>query len=111
MNILFSSKGKSWDAELDPKFGRATGFLLYNSDNDELTYYSNEKNQSLDHGAGIQAGQQAAKLNATVVITGHVGPKAKSTLQAAGIEIFTVGEGHTIKEAYEVYMQGKEKEN
>jgi len=57
MNILFSSKGETWDAELDPKFGRATGFLLYNSDKDELTYYSNEKNKNLDHGAGIQAGQ------------------------------------------------------
>ncbi|MGM0496885.1 MAG: NifB/NifX family molybdenum-iron cluster-binding protein [Bacteroidota bacterium] len=109
MNILFSSKGKSWDAELDPKFGRATGFLLYNKDEDKLSFYSNEKNQNLDHGAGIQAGQQAANLKASVVITGHVGPKAKSTLQAAGIEIFTVEEGHTIKEAYEMYLQGKGK--
>jgi len=108
MNILFSSKGETWDAELDPKFGRAAGFILYNIDKDELTYYSNEKNKNLDHGAGIQAGQQAAKLNASTVITGHVGPKAKSTLQAAGIEIFTVGEGHTIKEAYENYLQRKE---
>ena len=107
MNILFSSKGETWDAELDPKFGRANGFLLYNGDKNELTYYSNEQNKNLDHGAGIQAGQQAASLNASVVITGHVGPKAKSTLQAAGIEIFAVAEGHTIKEAYEIYMQGK----
>ena len=53
MNILFSTKGKTWQDQLDPKFGRAEGFLLYNTDTEELTYYSNEKNQSLDHGAGI----------------------------------------------------------
>lgn len=75
--------------ELDPKFGRTVGFLLYNSDKDELTFYSNEENQNLDHGAGIQAGQKAANLNASLIITGNVEPKAKLTLQAAGIEIFT----------------------
>jgi predicted Fe-Mo cluster-binding NifX family protein len=104
MNILFTSKGDSWDSELDPKFGRAKGFLLYDTEKDELTYYSNEENRKLDHGAGIQAGQNAAKLNASVVITGHVGPKAKSTLKSAGIKIFTVGENSTIQEAYKAYI-------
>ena len=105
MNILFSTKGKTWQDQLDPKFGRAEGFLLYNTDTEELTYYSNEKNQSLDHGAGIQAGQLAAKLNASVLITGHVGPKAKSTLEAAGIKIFTVEGSLSIKEAYQKYTE------
>ena len=109
MNILFTSKGDSWNSELDPKFGRATGFLLYDTEKDELTFYSNAENQKLDHGAGIQAGQQAAKLNASVVVTGHVGPKAKSTLQAAGIKIFTVEENSTIQEAYKAYMNEAEK--
>jgi predicted Fe-Mo cluster-binding NifX family protein len=103
MNILFSSKGDSWNSELDPKFGRATGFLLYDTEKDELTYYSNEENRKLDHGAGIQAGQQAAKLKASIVVTGHVGPKAKSTLEAAGIKIFTVGENCSVQEAYKAY--------
>lgn len=108
MNILFSAKGKTWESELDPKFGRAQGFLLYNTDNEELTYFSNEKNQNLEHGAGIQAGQKAAELKAEVVITGHIGPKAKSTLQSANIEIFTTGESCSVKEAYSAYLKSKE---
>jgi len=105
MNILFTAKGKTWDDQLDPRFGRTDGFLLYNTDTEELSYYSNEQNQELDHGAGIQAGQLAAKLKATVLITGHVGPKAKSTLEAAGIKIFTVEGNVSIKEAYQKYME------
>lgn len=105
MKVLFTSKGDSWSAKLDPKFGRSEGFLLYDTEKDELTFYSNNENQKLEHGAGIQAGQLAAKLNASVVVTGHVGPKAKSTLQAAGIKIFTVEESCTIQEAYNSLMK------
>ena len=107
MKILFTAKGDSWDSALDPKFGRATGFLVYDSEKDTLEHISNDQNKNLDHGAGIQAGQQAAKAGAEVVITGHVGPKAKSTLEAAGINIFTVTEGVTIREAYEQFLEQK----
>lgn len=107
MKILFTSKGDSWESELDPKFGRAAGYLVYDNEKNKLEYISNDQNKNLDHGAGIQAGQQAAKAGAEVVITGHVGPKAKSTLEAAGIQIFTVKEDATIKEAYDQFMQKK----
>ncbi len=104
MKIMFTARGKGWDAQLDPKFGRAEGFLLYDNEQDQLTWHSNEENKNAAHGAGIQAGQLASDLKAEVVITGHVGPKADSTLKGSGIKVFPVETPCTIREAYEQYI-------
>ena len=107
MKIVFSTQGKDWDAKIDPRFGRAAGFLLFDKETGSLHWHSNEQNINAPHGAGIQAGQNVAKLGADVVITGHVGPKAFSTLNNAKIKIFTTEANITIKEAYERFKQGK----
>ncbi len=108
MKIIFSAKGREWDSQLDPRFGRAQGFLLYDTDNDQLTWHSNEENIHAAHGAGIQAAQNAADLKAEVLITGHVGPKADSTLKSSGIEVFDAQTPCTIKEAYEQYRSSQQ---
>jgi|SRR6056297_1735436 len=107
MKILFSAKGKEWDSQLDPRFGRAQGFLLYDTDQDQLNWHSNEENMNAGHGAGIQAAQNAANLKAEVLITGHVGPKADSTLKSSGIKIFTAETPCTIREAYQKYLEAE----
>lgn len=109
MKILFSAKGKEWDSELDPRFGRAQGFLLYDDEQNELQWYGNEENKDAAHGAGIQAAQRAADLGASFLITGHVGPKADSTLKSSGIQVFPVEEKSTIKEAYNRFLAEKKK--
>jgi predicted Fe-Mo cluster-binding NifX family protein len=40
-----------------------------------------------------------------VVLTGHVGPKAMSVLQRAGIQVAVGAEG-TVQEAIEAYQRG-----
>ncbi|HKL38193.1 MAG TPA: NifB/NifX family molybdenum-iron cluster-binding protein [Bacteroidales bacterium] len=104
MKILFSAKGKDWDSELDPRFGRAQGFLLYDDEQDQLQWYGNEENKDAAHGAGIQAAQRAASLRSDFLITGHVGPKADSTLKSSGIQVFPVEEKCTIREAYNHFL-------
>lgn len=108
MKILFSAKGKDWDSELDPRFGRAQGFLLYDDQTDRLSWYDNEKNKNAAHGAGIQAAQLAADLEAEVLITGHVGPKAEATLKSSGIKEYPVEKTPcTIREAYKQYLRAQ----
>jgi predicted Fe-Mo cluster-binding NifX family protein len=103
MKILFTAKGKEWGSDLDPRFGRASGFLLYDTTTEETKWFENE-NVNASHGAGTNAAQKAAQLKTEVLITGHVGPKAKSALEAAGIKIFTVDkEPCKLKEALEIY--------
>ena len=108
MKIVFTTTGKNWESEIDTVFGRAHGFILYDEENDELTWYSNIENRKAGHGAGVQAGQDVAGLGADVLITGgDVGPKAMDVLNKAGIEIFAALGKKSIKEAYEAY-QNKE---
>jgi predicted Fe-Mo cluster-binding NifX family protein len=107
MKLLFTAKGEDWDSQLDPRFGRATGYILVDTSHNEKSWISNEENTRLAHGAGIQAAQKASGMGAEVIITGKVGPKAKSTLENAGIRIFTVETPCTVEEAYNQYMDKK----
>ena len=111
MKILFTSKGRDWDSMLDQHFGRAEGFLLYDTDNDQINWYSNADNKSQAHGAGIQAAKKAADLKADILITGHVGPKADATLKSSGIKVFPIDTECTVREAYEKYKSASEPEN
>jgi predicted Fe-Mo cluster-binding NifX family protein len=104
MKLLFTAKGDDWGSQLDPNFGRATGFLLYDTTNNEKFWISNQENIQASHGAGIQAAQKAADLGVKILITGKVGPKAKSTLDNTGIQIFTVDTLCTLEEAYTRFM-------
>ena len=107
MIILITSNSEGWDAQFDLRFGRAKGFSVYNEETKELTWHSNEENINAAHGAGIQAGQNAAEHNANVLITGHVGPKAFASLKAANVKIYTYPKKVTIKEVYEHFKNNE----
>ena len=107
MKILITSKADGWDAEFDLRFGRAQGYSVYNEEKDELIWHSNQENIKAAHGAGIQAGQNVAEFGAEIVITGHVGPKAFTSLKAANIKIFTYGKDATVKEVYEKFKNNE----
>jgi predicted Fe-Mo cluster-binding NifX family protein len=100
--IVFSAKGKDWDALVNDRFGRAPGFLVYDEEKDELTYHPNETNLNAEHGVGIQTAQFVAGLGADVVVTGgNVGPKATEVLKHAGVKIIEFAGEIPVKEAYE----------
>ena len=104
MNIAISSSGKTLDSSLDPRFGRCACFLIVNPADMRYEAFDNQS-ATQSSGAGIQAAQFLADKNVNVVITGHVGPNAVQTLEAAGIDIFAEQQG-TIKEVVEKYKSG-----
>ena len=106
MKIAVSSTGTGVDAEVDPRFGRAAGFVIVDAESGESTYVPNKQNLEAPQGAGIQSAKLVADSGAGVVISGHCGPKAFRTLQAAGVKIF-VGATGTVKEAVEKYKAGE----
>jgi len=106
MKIVVTAQTGDPDAAIDTRFGRAAYFILYDTESKEFTAHSNEQNLHAAQGAGIQAAQNVARLGAEVVITGHVGPKAFATLQAAKIRV-CVGTAGTVKEAVDTYQSGK----
>jgi len=109
MKILFTSNGKTWSDKLDERFGRAAGFVLFDQEKDTLSWHSNEENVNAAHGAGTQAAQFAINSGASVLITGHVGPKAFDVLNLSDISIFLSSEA-SLKEVYEAYKEGKLKQ-
>ena len=108
MKIGVSSTGKDLDAQVDPRFGRCSYFLIVDTETMSFESISNESAMA-SGGAGIRAAQTVAKEGVKVVITGNVGPNAFQTLSAAGIKVFTVTFG-SIKEAIEKYKKGELRE-
>ena len=106
MKIAISSQGRDLSSAVDPRFGRAAGFIVYDDQNAEHEYISNEQNLQAMQGAGIQTAQNVAQTGAKAVISGHVGPKAFSALQSGGIDIYLSQSG-TVQEALDAFKAGK----
>jgi predicted Fe-Mo cluster-binding NifX family protein len=108
MKVGVSSTGKDLDAQVDPRFGRCSYFIIVDSETMNFECISNESAMA-SGGAGIQAAQTVAKAGVEVIITGNVGPNAFQTLSAAGIKVFTGALGN-VKEVVERYKKGELRE-
>ncbi|MFW6235512.1 MAG: DUF134 domain-containing protein [Desulfovibrionales bacterium] len=101
--IAITSEGPTLDDQVDPRFGRAGGFVLVDLETMQTEYIDNGSCQTMANGAGIQAAENIARAGAQVLLTGFVGPKAFQALSAAGVQIGQDLEGITVREAIERY--------
>ena len=99
--IAITSDGPTLDDALDPRFGRAAGFIIVNPQTLEFEYVDNGAAQAMAQGAGIQAAETIVRAKAEAVLTGYVGPKAFMALQAAGVKIAQNLENMTVRQAVE----------
>lgn len=109
MKIAISADGPSMDELVNPRFGRAPGFMVVDLDSMEFEYIDNGVSQAMAQGAGIQAAELVANSGAKVVLTGYVGPKAFQALEAAGVQVGQDLEGITIRQAAEKFVAGEVK--
>ena len=105
--VAVSSEGPTLDHRVDPRFGRAAGFVVVDVTTMEFKYVDNGSSQAMAQGAGIQAAETAANAGAQVVLTGSVGPKAFNALSAAGINVGQNVGGMTVREAVEKFKNGE----
>ncbi len=106
MKIAISSTGTTMESNVDPRFGRASYFVIVDPENSQIVdVIDNRASQEAAHGAGINAATIVAQSGAEVVLTGRVGPKAFAILQAAGIKVVSEVSG-TIQEALEAFRSG-----
>ena len=114
MKVAVTSQGSDLNSQVDPRFGRAKNFIVVDTETDEFSVHDNTQNLNAAQGAGIQAGRTVVDLGVTAVITGNVGPKAFTTLQAGNVNVYSGASG-TVKEAVEKFkagqLQGAEKAN
>ncbi len=111
MKIAFTAKGTTWDAAMDPRFGRTEYILVYDTETNELMSYDNRAIANEAHGAGPQTAQKLFEMNPDILITGNgPGGNAAAVLEKSGLKIY-IGAGEmTVKEAYEAYKNGNLKE-
>jgi predicted DNA-binding protein (UPF0251 family)/predicted Fe-Mo cluster-binding NifX family protein len=105
--IAVSAEGPTLDDALDPRFGRAAGFLIVDPQTLQHEYVDNGASQAMAQGAGIQAAEIVVRAGATVVLTGYVGPKAFQALQAAGLSVVQNLQDLTVREAVTRYTSGE----
>jgi len=106
MIVAISSEGNDLNSNVDPRFGRAKYFVIYNTETDNYSVIDNKQNINASQGAGIQAAQNVANQNVAIVISGNLGPKAYDTLTSAGIKTVHWSNG-TVKEAIELIKEDK----
>lgn len=104
MKVAITVQGTRLQDPIDPRFGRARAFVIADTETGITEARDNAVNLNTAQGAGVQAGQQIAQAGVSAVITGHVGPKAFRTLDAAGIEIYLATSG-TAAEAWQRFLR------
>ncbi|RJP94590.1 MAG: dinitrogenase iron-molybdenum cofactor biosynthesis protein [Desulfobacteraceae bacterium] len=104
--IAVSCEEPSLNSRIDPRFGRAPGFLIVDPETMAFTFIDNGASQVMAQGAGIQAAENIARSGAKIVLTGYVGPKAFRGLSAAGIKIGQDLENMTVRQAIEKFKAG-----
>lgn len=105
--IAVSCEEPRLESLIDPRFGRAAGFLIVDPDTMAFEFIDNGASQVMAQGAGIQAAENIARSGAKVLLTGYVGPKAFRALSAVGVKIGQDLENITVREAIDLYRSGK----
>ena len=106
MKIIITSKGKTLDSPVDPRFGRAAFFMLIDVETGGFEALDNADGIAASHGAGVQAGQRVVNSGAKALITGHVGPKAGQAIGGSGVEVYSHTEG-TVQEMLDKFRNGE----
>jgi predicted Fe-Mo cluster-binding NifX family protein len=107
MKIGFTSKGKNWESDIDPRFGRAEYLLVYDEQENRLEAVDNNEVSEKGHGVGPVVAQKFFRLKADVIITGNgPGTNAATIVDKTGMAIYTGAEKMTVREAYESYKKG-----
>ncbi|HPD94962.1 MAG TPA: NifB/NifX family molybdenum-iron cluster-binding protein [Tenuifilaceae bacterium] len=111
MKIAFTSVGKTWDSQIDPRFGRTEFIVVYNDENQQLEVIDNSAVKNEAHGAGTATAQKMYDIKPDVLITGNgPGETAANALKHHNMKIFVDAHNMTLKEAFDNYKEGKLKE-
>lgn len=104
MKLCISASGKDLGAAVDPRFGRAAGYILVDSESGAFEYLENPAAMA-GGGAGTRAAQMVIDRGAKAVLTGNIGPNAFAVLKAAGTGMYT-GVSGTVQEAVDAFKGG-----
>ena len=99
MKIAISAEGPTLEDDVDPRFGRAAGFIIYDTETKAVEY--------IENGAGLIAVETVSNAGATVALSGYIGPKAFDALQAIGIGTVQDVDNRTVGEVVRAFEAGE----
>jgi predicted Fe-Mo cluster-binding NifX family protein len=105
MKVAVTSQGKEPTNEVDPRFGRAAYFLIFDIETMTFGAFENDRD-SVEEQAGISAARAVTGAGVQSVLTGNCGPKAANILHDAGVRLYT-GVTGTVSEAIELCQDGR----
>jgi len=106
MKVAVTSQGPELGAAVDPRFGRAKFIIVVDAETGEFAAHDNVQNLNAVQGAGIQAAQNVVSLGVDAVITGNVGPKAFTALQAGNVKVY-IGAAGSVSDCVEQLKAGR----
>jgi len=104
MKVAVSASSPTLDAQVDPRFGRCTYFVVVDPSTMAFEAVENES-ISATQGAGIAAARMIAGKGVAAVLTGNCGPNAYQALEAARVKVVT-GVTGTVRDAVLAYADG-----
>ena len=84
MKICVTSQGPDLASEVDPRFGRARYFVVYDDEKETFETIDNSQNVNAAGGAGIQAATTVAENGCSWVLSGHMGPQGPLGAERGG---------------------------
>lgn len=106
MKIAVTVQGNEPTCDIDPRFGRAQGFMIFDQENEQWGFVTNTQNLQAAQGAGLQAASTIIKEKCDVLISGNVGPKAFGLLSEYNISVY-LAKDCTADEAYRMWSEDK----
>ncbi|MCI5126153.1 MAG: dinitrogenase iron-molybdenum cofactor biosynthesis protein [Candidatus Electrothrix sp. AR5] len=106
MKICITATGNDINAATDAAFGRAPWFVLIDTESGATQGIENVSSQAAQ-GAGIAAAQTMNEHGVDAVLTGRLGPKAKTALEASGVGMYEGLGRSTVAEALEQFRAGQ----
>jgi predicted Fe-Mo cluster-binding NifX family protein len=105
MRVCVTSKGPDLSSDVDPRFGRASYFIIHDDEAGSDEVVDNEQNVNAAGGAGVQSATTVAEKGCDWVVSGHMGPKALAVLKEAGVRVATGASG-TVADALQAFSEG-----
>ncbi len=105
MKVAVSASKPALEANVDPRFGRCTCFVLVDTETMEFEGLDNP-GALAGTGAAIAAAQVVADAGAEAVVAGAVGPNALEALRSGGISIYEAP-GGSVQDAAKAAAAGE----
>ena len=91
MIVAITSTGNSLESFIDPRFGRCSYFIFYNTETKESVFQPNPFKDN-DEGVGVDVVEWIATFSCSKIVSGQFGMKIKPLLDESRIQLILVND-------------------